>query len=397
MAIITSTATVAQSEDDTIWDTRASNFRNISWSAVADGRLRWGVQGNKAGDIDWIGMALRFTNLSPTIPPNSKIVSAVIKGTAAAAQAGALSTVIEILAQDGLWNVTPTAPQQWRNIDNGVHHGDFRVVVKDSGPTTLTTSNIGSGNNFEWELRKVVSPGRYERLGQSMEIETAGTLDTIDIQIGKVGSPTGLIWLEIYDQDGSGFPDTLLATSDTVDVSTISATTGVHTFAFSGGDQYVFSLAEQFVVVIRGDWTINDTDYIVCRYKLPTATQGGYTLGNAMTFGIGAGFDDQNYPTDLELFGIALAHPSVFVPWSPPTFAAGVEYTTSDIANLVQAYVNLPAYSEGDPFAAQITRLTSQATAFRDFKSFDHADTPGVSNQITLEIQWRDRAIRRTV
>jgi len=396
MPIVTSTGTVAQSEDDTAWDNRAVDYRNNSWMPPF-GQVVWGVFESKSGDVDFIGGTMRFTNMSPAVPSNAKIVSAVMRGTAAGADAGTVSTLIEVLAQDGLWEITPTTPAQWNDIDTTVQTANFRVEVRDTAATVMTTSDIGTGNNFEWELRKVVSPGRYERLGQSMTIETDGnlTLGEIDWTIGKVGLPTGLIFLELYDLDGNGHPDTLLATSDTVDVSTISATTGVHTFVFSGGQQYGFSSSEQFAVVIRGDWTIDDTNYIACRYKMPGATQGGYdALGHALTFGVGAGFDDQHYPGDQNLFQIASAHPSVFVSWSPPTFVADVEYTTPDFANLIQAYVNLPAYSEGDPFAVQIFRLTAQATDMRKFKAFDHPDTPGVSNQIALEVQWKERAIR---
>lgn len=392
MALVNSTGTVGQTEDDTYYDVQFGNNRNIQFGSTFTVQ-HWGVQVSKGGDSQFLATTLRFTNMSPTIPPRSKITSAVLKGVAAITQSGAVTTLIEVLAQDGLWDATPSASIQWRDIDNGIHHGDFRLDVYASGPTLLTTSDIGSGNNFEWELRKVVA-GRYERLAQSMQIETAGTLDTIDIQIGKVGAPTGNIWLEVYDLGGSGFPDSLLATSDTVSVATISATTGIHTFVFSGGDQYVFSLDEQFVVVIRGDWTVNDADYVVCRYKLPPATQGGYTLGNAMTYGVGAGFDDQNYPTNQEIVTLASAHPTLFGSWVTPAFVADVEYTTPDISELLQAYINMAGYSEGDPFAVQLSRLTAAQGARRNFKGYDHADTPGVSNQITLEIEWRERAVR---
>lgn len=392
MPLVVSTGTVAQSEDDTGYDVRFVNYRNIQWGP-AHGVMQWGTQVVKGGTNHWLGFTARFANLSPTIPPRSTVTSAVLRGTAQGNQSGALTSIIECLAQDGLWDATPSAPDQWRDIDNGTQHGDFRVTVFDSGPTILTDSHIGTGNNFLWELRRYASPARYELLGQSMEIEAAGTLDTIDVIMEGIGAPVGNIWLEIYDLDGSGHPDTLLATSGLVNVATIGAM-AAHTFVFSGGDQYVFSLAEQFAVVARGDWALNGTDYVNLQYKLPGATQGGYTLGNAMTWGNGAGFDDQNYPTNLEVIVLPSAHPSLFVFWTTPPFTAGVEYTTPDLSELVQAYVNSAAYSEGDPFAVNVSRLTAAQENIRNFKGFDHADTPGVSSQITLEIEWRERAVR---
>ncbi len=393
MPLVVSTGTVAQSEDDTGYDVRFGNFRNVQWDP-AHGVMQWGTQVTKSGTTHWLGSTMRFANVTPTIPPRSTITSAVLKGTAANTQAGALTTIIEVLAQDGLWDATPEVPDQWRNIDSGNNPGDLRVTVKDSGATTLTTSHIGTGNNFLWELRRYASPARYERLGQSMEIETAGTLDTIDVILAKNGVPTGNIWLEIYDQDGNGFPDTLLATSDLFDVSTLTAGLGtVETFVFSVGNQYAFSLAEKFVAVITGDYTIDGTNYAEVQYKMPNGVQGGYTLGNAMTWGNGVGLDDQNYATNVEVIVLPSAHPSVFVFWTTPPFTVSVEYTTPDLKEIVQAYVNTVDYNEGDPFAIQLSRLSAAQEAIRNFKGFDHADTPGVSNQITLEIEWRERAI----
>lgn len=315
----------------------------------------------------------------------------MLRGTAAADLAGPVTTLIEVIAKDGFWDAVPNSPAQWKDIDNGVNPGDFRVTV-NSASTELTTSNIGTGGNHRWEIRKHSVPARYAQLGQSMEIELAGTLADIDIILNKIGAPTGNIWLEVYDQDGSGFPGNLLATSDIRDVSLIPVgPPGVsETFVFSGGDQYVFSLAEKFVVVLRGDWAINGVDYVETTFKLPGAVQGGYTLGNAMTFGEGAGLDDQHYPTDLEVITLPSAHPSVFGIWVTPPFTAGVEYTTPNFSELMQPYLDAVGYAEGDPFAIQLTRFSAQQENTRSFKGFDHADTPATSNQITLQIQWSD-------
>jgi hypothetical protein len=394
VALVVSTGTVGRAEDDTMWDTRFGSNHNSEWET--NDSVGWGVSTTKSGSIDFRGISLRFTNMSPTIPPRSKITRAVVRGTADGNQEdGTLTSIIECLAQDGFWDATPESSAQWLHQDHGNHPADFRITVKDSNPTVLTDSHIGSGNNFLLPLRQLSSPARFQRHGQSMEIETAGTLDTIDVILAKVGAPTGNIWLEIYDQDGSGFPDSLLATSDLKDVSTLTVGLGtVETFVFSGGDQYVFSLAEKFVVVVRGDWTVDGTNYVESQYKQPVGTSGGYTLGKAMTYGNGVGFDDHHYSTDTQALVVPSAHPTFFIFWDTPNFTSDVEYETPDLSEIVQAYVNSVAYNEGDPFAIQIQRLTLQQNALRAFKGFLHADTPGVSNHITLEIEWRERAVR---
>jgi hypothetical protein len=186
----------------------------------------------------------------------------------------------------------------------------------------------------------------------------------------------------------------LLATSDVLDVSTISTTVSLHTFVFSGDDAIAMTLAQQFCLVIRGTWAQNGVDYIVCQYKLPGATQGGYTLGEALVYGVGIGVDDQLYPTDNTLILLPSAHPGDFIFWDTDPFVADEEYQTPDFSTLMRAYQNT-AYVEGDPFLVNISRFSGGQKNLRVFKGFNHPDTPVVSNQITLEIQWNPPPISR--
>ena len=393
MPLVLSSGTVGRTEDDVVFDNRFGRFWNNEWKA-ANAVMQWGVASTKSGDIDFTGITMRFANILPAIPPRSVVTSAFLKGIPSNSQSGTLTSIIECLAPDGLWDADPESPNSWQDFQFGTNPGDFRVTVKDP-TTTLTTSDIGTGNNFKQDFRKDASPGRFEQLGESMEIEVAGTLDEIDWTLAKVGAPTGNIWLEVWSQDGSGFPDTLLATSDLFDVSTLTVGLGlIETFVFSGGDQIPLALNDLVVVVLVGDFTINGTDYVESVFKMPSGVQGGYTLGTALTFGNGLGWDDHHYSASLEVIVLPSAHPSFFEFWTTPPFTAGVEVTTPDLRKIVQARINDGIYAEGDPIAIQIQRLTLQESAVRNFKGFDHVDTPGVSNQITLEIEWRERALR---
>lgn len=394
MPLVLSTGTVSRTEDDVMFDKRFGRFWNAEWK-VASTVLQWGVASTKSGDIDFTGITMRFPNILPTIPPESFVTKAALKGTPANDQSGTLNSIIECLAPDGLWDADPESGDAWQDFQFGNNPGDFRVTIRDSSPTTLTTSDIGTGNNFRQDFRKDSSPGRFEELGESMQIETAGTLDEIDWTLAKVGAPTGNIWLKVWSQDGSGNPDTLLATSDMFDVSTLTVGLGlIETFVFSGGDQIPLALNDLVVVVLAGDFAINGIDWVESVFKMPLGTGGGYTLGTALTFGNGVGWDDHHYSSSTQVLVLPSAHPTFFEPWATPPFTAGVEVTTPDLSSIVQARINDGIYAEGDPIAIQIQRLTLQESAVRNFKGFDHPDTPGISNQITLEIEWRERALR---
>lgn len=394
MPLVLSTGTVSRTEDDVLFDKRFGAFWNREWKA-ANTIMQWGVVSTKSGDIDFTGITMRFPNILPTIPPESFVTSAVLKGTPNADQSGTLNSVIKCLAPDGLWDATPESSASWQDFQFGNNPGDFRVTVRDS-PTVLTTSDIGTGNNFKQTLRKDSSPGRFEMLGESMQIEVAGTLlDEIDWTLAKVGSPVGSIWLEVWSQNGGGFPDTLLATSDLFDVSTLTAGLGlIETFFFSGGDQIPLAVDDLVVVVLKGNFVINGVDYVEAVFKMPSGPSGTYLLGTALTFGEGVGWDDHHYATSLEVLMLPSTPPAYFEPWATQPFTAGVEESTPDLSDIVQARLNDGIYAEGDPIAIQIQRLTLQESAVRNFKGFDHPDTPGISNQITLEIEWRERALR---
>jgi len=57
--------------------------------------------------------------------------------------------------------------------------------------------------------------------GQSFSPNATGTLKKVTVAIGNSGTSTGDIALELYTVDGSGFPNALLETSATIDISTL--------------------------------------------------------------------------------------------------------------------------------------------------------------------------------
>jgi hypothetical protein len=96
------------------------------------------------------------------------------------------------------------------------------------------------------------------KLAQLIKIDSDTTLDTAYLWLRKVGGPTGNLTLKIYS-DNSGDPDSVLATSDTIDISTLSTSFMMYAFTFpdpvtlSANTSYWLVL-ESSQSVLTGEW-----------------------------------------------------------------------------------------------------------------------------------------------
>ena len=79
------------------------------------------------------------------------------------------------------------------------------------------------------------------------------------MKIGKVGSPTGNVWCELWNTSG-GNPSTIIATSNSVDVATLGSPAHV-TFTFTPPAS-IPGVASVLAVGLAGDFTMNDADYL---------------------------------------------------------------------------------------------------------------------------------------
>jgi hypothetical protein len=91
-------------------------------------------------------------------------------------------------------------------------------------------------------------------VGQSFT-GNGGVLNSAKFYMEKDGSPTGNLYAKIYSHSGTfgttGIPSSLLATSDAVDVSTVSDTPALQTFAFTGANKITLTNGTKYVVVIE--------------------------------------------------------------------------------------------------------------------------------------------------
>lgn len=107
---------------------------------------------------------------------------------------------------------------------------------------------------------------------------SAGNLTSAKFYIRKVGSPTGNAVARLYPQVGvygkSSRPDNVvLATSDTIDVSTLSENLELITFNFTGAEQY--TLLEGLHYCIALVYTGGISDYLEVAYDDSSPTHDG--------------------------------------------------------------------------------------------------------------------------
>ena len=94
----------------------------------------------------------------------------------------------------------------------------------------------------------------YTDISQSFT-GAGGALASAVFYLRKVGSPTGNTVAKVYSHTGSfgstSTPNTLLATSDNVDVSTLSTSYGLKTYTFSGAQQITLVAGTKYCVVVE--------------------------------------------------------------------------------------------------------------------------------------------------
>lgn len=386
MPVTTSTASIIQNKDETFgWDNlapTAGTWRNLFYTPTG-GPLTWGRLIGKF-TFEFERVIFKFSNMSPTIPSDAKIVSAILRGTATADSTTAtFFTVIFVHAKDGLWNPASAGPL-WRSASPVGTPSEMDVVLLNTGAGTLVDTAVTP--THPWAIRDN-GLGLYLKAGQAVQVVTAGTLGFADISIDRTGAvAVGNIWCEIYSRNIFGLADTLLATSNTRPASAApGAGFAPFRFTFSGAEQISLSALQWVVVVLNGDYPVSATQNIAVGW---TTTGGAH--GAMQLFGTGVGYDDQNYPMQDSFRTIANGTTGFGV-WVAPRFFTGIEYDTPSFGALLQQIITNPGYVAGDPFSVSLAKsnfLFPPGTADRRWAEFGNAT---YTTPTRLIVQWKKR------
>ena len=120
--------------------------------------------------------------------------------------------------------------------------------------------------------------GSVTGVGQAFAVSLADRkLDSCKFYLKKVGSPTGNIVAKLYSHTGtyptSSLPDTLLATSDAVSITTLTTSSALITFTFSGAERIDLSTTNY---VITCEYSGGDASNLLqAGYDETSPTHGG--------------------------------------------------------------------------------------------------------------------------
>jgi hypothetical protein len=392
VALITSRASIARAIDETFGSDNLApsigSWRNDLWPVQTP--LIWGKSVGKF-TLVYPSIAYKFTNISPTIPPEAKIVSAKLRGTATETSlSDGFITLLLVLSKDGIWNETSVGPN-WRSTsDNLPIDADVRVL--NTSFATLADTLI-TAQQLAWEIRSNAA-GRYLKAGQGVQIVTAGILGYIDITMSRTGvAPAGNIWCEVYSQDGNGLADTLLATSDVRPASAVSTLVNgaPFRFTFSGAQQISLSSGQDTVAVVNGDYPVG-TAFVKVHYMSGPVGPGQdlYTPGVFQLYGTGISLDDQNYPTREDFRSIPNAA-NTFSAWNTPQFIAGVDYDSEDFTGPLQQYFRSGNYAQGDPIAIGVFMFDFLFPPGNVNRKWANFGNPTYTTPTRLIVEWRKR------
>lgn len=184
---------------------------------------------------------------------------------------------IEISGAGGL-DTGVEEPSHWYEVHaiRGAN-GQTALLLHRAEETLLDQSFVTTTDNGR-NLRNV---GQYTFLSHSFIPANTGPLTSVELEVSRAGSPTGLIWVTLQSDDANnvGFPsNTILATSRVMDVARLPTDKARVRFLFDTNASV--SLATTYHLVYQADYTISDTNYST----LWGNAAGGYANGRANEF-----------------------------------------------------------------------------------------------------------------
>lgn len=122
--------------------------------------------------------------------------------------------------------------------------------------------------------------------GQAFNASQNATITGVSFRLKKIGTPAATtMTAKLYSTTGtygsSARPNTLLATSDTINVSTLTTSYATSTLTFSGANQYAMTSGTKYAIQLDVDITGTATNAVVAGLIAPT---GGLHSGNWFTY-----------------------------------------------------------------------------------------------------------------
>jgi hypothetical protein len=287
------------------------------------------------------------------------------------------------LNKDGRWD--PAAGRtDWTNSPTV----DFGARMLNAALGDIGTSWMTPTSQDEWSFR-FASPDQSERIAQSIKCTSSTNLAHFDVRIRKQGSPTGNVWIEVWTDAGDGVPGSLLATSNTINVATVT-TSGVCDPAtrFTFGTPLAVTSGTNYVFVINGSWTPG-ANHVQWSQKIAA---NPYADGRSTTYGRGRGWEYQNWMSNKDWYD-NIPYGSLYIRgafWQPPLQGIGQIATTADISAGLRSYFASPGYTPGDPIAIALLEFFLGSP---NGKHYYAASTHPTAAAPKLTFEWHPPAV----
>jgi hypothetical protein len=367
---------------------------------------------------------------TPTLPANSNILSVKLH-LVAQADGDAANLDIACLKPDGLWNRVPKADAI--PDPNNTKPGDFEVLgapgglamnwyveLFDSGPATLGVVGTNAGfiqGWFKTYISDDIGPNSsfktlnvISTYGQNVDIDTSGTIDTIDVRLFKTnglaaGDPNASLKLRIWDTDANYRPVSVVAETDSIAYSSWSISTGfVHSFTVSGG-LAVLAGETYMVEGVKDAGIWNKFSVNGINYESPIVGPNfrGETVGaSEILYMVGlktGGFGALNYPRESDLpylysgiTGTTILNPpnGSIVTVAVPAQSTDTPFEIEGFEVPIQEWVNSPEYEENQRIIGLVWDSADHfdTNTQKWFRSVLSTDSDLTNPAIALEIEF---------
>ncbi len=133
--------------------------------------------------------------------------------------------------------------------------------------------------------------------GQSFEPNSTGILDSWEFDVKKEGTPTDNIFVEIWSTSG-GLPNTLLATSDVISGSSLTASFTTIKFNFSGANRITLTAGTRYAAIAARSGGLDSTNY----YWIDGINNSTYANGTDIFYSNGAWNQNTTYEHKSKLY-----------------------------------------------------------------------------------------------
>jgi hypothetical protein len=213
------------------------------------GSKTWGAWSSVRSFTVTAGSSSVSPSVSPSLSPSSSQSPSLSPSSSVSPSIPQDPPTVVLDSPSDTSTVTDTTPDlKFTGTDTNSNPVVYQVQVHTSNTFGTAIDSYDTGPETGFALND-----QYFAYGQSFS-GNGGTLDTVKFYIRKAGSPTGTATAKIYAITGTsgstGKPTgAALATSGTLDVTTLSTSYALESFQFTGGDQITLSNGTDYCVV----------------------------------------------------------------------------------------------------------------------------------------------------